>query len=102
MILRVHNNLRSGESFGNTIRQIMEIRHMFREDIAEDISSLSNFMEILAEQRKELLKIANHPLFGADKPEPEQDMTEPDSLASSEAETVIKGSVGKDKGRSEF
>ena len=49
-------------------------------------------MEILAEQRKELLKIANHPLFEADKPE-EPDMTERD--LHSEAETVIKGSVGK-------
>ena len=49
MILRVHNRLSCGESLGNTIRQMMEIWHMFREDIAKDISWLSKFMESLTE-----------------------------------------------------
>ena len=77
----------------------MEIRHMFREDIAEDISWLSEFMEILKEQRNDLLKIVKHPLFGVDKPESELDMTEPDAQ-DSEAETVIVDSVGKKESNS--
>ena len=77
----------------------MEIRHMFREGIAEDISWLSEFMEILTEQRKELLKIMDHPLFGVDKPESQPDMTEPD-VQDSEAETVIVDSVGKKESNS--
>ena len=72
---------------------------MFREYIAEDISWLSEFMEILTDQRKELLKIVKHPLFGVDKPESELDMTEPDAQ-DSEAETVIVDSVGKKESNS--
>ena len=73
---------------------------MFREDIAKDILWLSEFLEILTNQSKELLKIVNHRLFGVDKPESELDMTEPD-VQDSEAETVIKNSIGKKKSSSE-
>ena len=72
----------------------MEIQHMFREDIADDISWHSKFMEILKAQRNDLLKVVNYSLFGVDKPESELDMTEPDAQ-DSEAETVIVDSVGK-------
>ena len=97
MILRVYNKLQTGPLLENAIGQLMEIQHMFSEGIAEDILWVLDFMEILAEQSKELLKIANHPLFGADKPE-EPDMTERDS--HSEAETVIKVSVEKRRSKS--
>ncbi len=95
MILAVHNGLRTTESLENTIGQLMEIRHMFNKGIAQDISSLSEFIKSLTEKRKDLLKVANHPLFGVDGPEPGED-TEADSHDSG-AETVILGSVGKDK-----
>jgi hypothetical protein len=37
---------------------------MFRADIAENISWLSEFMEIVAEQRKDLLRIRITPCLG--------------------------------------
>ncbi len=97
-ILRVHNSLFVGESLKNTIRQMTEIQHIFKDNIAKDISWLSEFMEILTEQRKELLKLANHPLFGVEGPEPGEDTEE--ASHDSGAETVILGSVGKGKSRS--
>src|SRR5258706_14984293 len=68
-ILRVHNSLFVGEPLKNTIRQITKIQHIFKDNIAENISRLSEFMEILIEQRKELLKLVNYPLFGVNRPE---------------------------------
>ena len=77
---------------------MIEIQHIFKDNIAENISRLSEFMEILIEQRKELLKLVNYPLFGVNRPELGED-TEA-ALHDSGAETVILGSVRKDKSKS--